>query len=150
METRRTTAPYLGTGWSFPPRFEQGSGPVMVSGSDDVGESLRILIATRLGERVMLPLYGTPLDVFQGVTATAKSNIQSQVREAIIRYEPRVNVVSVDLQVPEGGLEGEMLLNIEYEIPAVNSRANMVFPFYLSEGNLVRLPRGPEHKGTGR
>ena len=149
MNARRTTAPYLGTGWSFPPRFEQGAGPVMVSGSDDVAESLRILIATRLGERVMLPLYGTPLDVFQGMTVTAQNNIKSEVREAVIRYEPRVNVLSVDLDVPEGGLEGEVLLSIEYEIPAVNSRANMVFPFYLSEGNLVRLPRGPEHGDGG-
>ena len=145
MVAGRSDAPFLGTGWAFPPRFERQGGAVMVSGSDDVDESLRILIATRLGERLMLPLYGTPLDTFESMTLTARNNLKTQVREAIIRFEPRVRVVSVDLQTPDGGREGELLLNIEYEIPAVNSRANMVFPFYLNEGNLVRLP--PDRQG---
>lgn len=147
MVARRSSAPYLGTGWSFPPRFDRQAGAVMVSGSDDVEESLRILMATRLGERVMLPIYGTPLDTFTGMTNTALNNIKSQVREAIIRYEPRVHVLSVEIDAPEQGRAGELLINVNYEIPAVNSRSNMVFPFYFVEGNLVRVPPGDERNG---
>lgn len=149
MVGRNSKADYLGTGWSFPPRFDRESGAAMVSGADDVEESLRILISTRLGERVMLPLYGTPLDPFQSMSFTNLNNVKSQVREALIRFEPRVEVVSVDIEAREGGLDGEMRIMVTYDIPSVNNRANMVIPFYLKEGNLVRLPPDAVADGDG-
>ena len=122
----------------------------MVRGTDDIEESLRMLIGTRLGERVMLPLYGTPLETFSAMTVTAVNNIKTQVREAIIRYEPRVDVLSVDVRTPEGGRDGELLVIVDYDVPAVNNRANMVFPFYLKEGNLVRIrPASDDSTGGG-
>ena len=143
MAARGSKAPFLGTGWAFPPRFGSEGAAVMVSGAADVEESLRILIATRLGERIMLPTYGTPLETFNNMTVTAVNNIKSQIRASILRHEPRVNVEKIEVRTPEGGREGELLIEVEYEIPATNSRANMVFPFYFSEGNLVRLSPGP-------
>lgn len=149
MVERRTNAPFLGKGWAFPPRFDSNNDTVMVSGSTDVAESLRILMSTRLGERVMLPLYGTPLDTFEGMTVTVQNNVKSQVRAAIVRYEPRVKVHSGDVDVPDGGREGLMLIKVEYEIPSTNSRANMVYRFYLNEGNRVRLQPGAPPDGGG-
>ena len=47
---------FLGTGWSFPPEFNNMTGTVeMVSNVDDINQSLQILLSTTLGERVMQP-----------------------------------------------------------------------------------------------
>jgi phage baseplate assembly protein W len=140
-------APYLGTGWSFPPRFDPIGGAAMTSGADDVAESLRILVGTRLGERIMLPVYGLPLEPFDNLTLTVQNAIKTRVRNAVVRYEPRVTVLTVDVLVPQDGREGEVLIRIDYEIPTVNARSNMVFPYYLSEGNLVRVP--PDRSAGG-
>ena len=54
---------FLGTGWSFPPKFNVGQGTVEVTSDElDIQRSLEILLATRKGERVMQPDYGCNLD----------------------------------------------------------------------------------------
>src|ERR1051325_7087018 len=53
---------FLGTGWSFPPTFARAMlDVVMVSDDVDIQQSLWILFSTVLGERIMLPQYGTQL-----------------------------------------------------------------------------------------
>ncbi len=57
-----TDQPFLGTGWSFPPAFTKGGAEVeMVSGAEDIHQSLQILLSTRLGERVMQDEFGCDL-----------------------------------------------------------------------------------------
>ena len=61
---------FLGTGWSFPPEFSSENKSVKtVSGIEDINQSLHILLNTKLGERVMLPNYGSSLSdfVFEGL-----------------------------------------------------------------------------------
>ena len=54
---------FLGTGWKFPPEFNNQTGTVeMVSDYTDIKESLDILLSTSLGERVMQPDYGCNLN----------------------------------------------------------------------------------------
>lgn len=72
MEKERS---FLGTGWSFPPEFNRHSGNVkMVSEEQDIEESLRILLSTRLGERVMIPRFGCDLTdlLFESINLTQK------------------------------------------------------------------------------
>jgi len=40
---------------------------------------------------------------------------------------------------PHPDLEGTLLIRLDYQIPATNSRFNMVFPFYLNEATAVSL-----------
>ena len=57
-----TDPSFLGTGWSFPPTFTRGGAEVdLVSGADDIEQSLQILLSTRLGERLMQPDFGCDL-----------------------------------------------------------------------------------------
>ncbi|RQP08730.1 MAG: hypothetical protein EAS52_24730, partial [Parapedobacter sp.] len=56
---------FLGTGWSFPPQFDNEGGSVeMLSDGEDIRSSLEILLSTRPGERVMRPNYGCLYQVF--------------------------------------------------------------------------------------
>ncbi|SHJ76864.1 hypothetical protein SAMN02745165_03126 [Malonomonas rubra DSM 5091] len=130
-----TNNPFLGTGWSFPPRFSKiKKGVELVSGEDDIRESLEILLATSVGERFLQPKYGCNLDelIFEPLNTTVKTYIRGLVKQAILIYEPRIeleDVVIEALDEPAGKIE----LVVYYKVRATNSRNNLVFPFYRSE-----------------
>lgn len=126
---------FLGKGWSFPPVFDAFNRQVEThSGEEDIKSSLRILLATRPGERVMQPLFGCNLDelVFENLDTTLMTEIKNKVEKSILYFEPRINLNSIDV-IPQMELEGRILLDIHYIVKATNSRSNLVFPFYLSE-----------------
>ncbi|MDR2908437.1 MAG: GPW/gp25 family protein, partial [Oscillospiraceae bacterium] len=57
-----STAEFLGRGWSFPPRVDPATGRFAVcSGEEDIRQSIWIILMTRLGERQMLPNFGSSL-----------------------------------------------------------------------------------------
>jgi len=126
---------FLGTGWGFPPAFSNIAAEVeMISDEEDIKSSLEILLTTRPGERVMRPDYGCNLDelVFEPLTTTFKTYIKDLISTAILYYEPRIEVNSIDLD-DTGELEGRILIVIDYTVSATNTRFNFVFPFYKNE-----------------
>lgn len=130
---------FLGRGWHFPPVFDPSTGEVqMVQSEPDVAESLRILMATRPGERVMQPAYGCRLQdyVFDLNDATTHAAIETAIRQAILFFEPRITLHRVDVDSSEWR-EGRLLVLLEYTVDQTNSRSNMVYPFYVDEGTLV-------------
>ena len=127
---------FLGTGWSFPPSFQTATSRVkMSSEEDDIRESLTILLSTRPGERVMNPLYGCNLDdlLFAPLTLTLKSFVSDLIETAILYFEPRINLESIEIN-QNSDLEGELLIELEYVVRSTNSRRNLVYPFYRGEG----------------
>jgi hypothetical protein len=126
---------FLGTGWGFPPAFSIETSDVgMLSDVDDIESSLEILLTTRPGERVMRPDYGCNLDelVFEPLTTTFKTYIKDLISTAILYYEPRIEVNSIELD-DTGELEGRILIVIDYTVSATNTRFNFVYPFYKNE-----------------
>jgi len=134
---------FLGRGWSFPPSFSRSSASVdMVSGAEDIRQSLWILLSTSIGERIMVPGFGcslTPM-VFDGVTVTFLTKLQDVVRTAILDWEPRITVNDV-LAVDDRAEPGLVRLTVEYTIRATNARSNLVYPFYLREATIA--PQAP-------
>lgn len=131
---------FLGTGWSFPPSFDNISGETaMLSDNADVESSLNVLLSTRPGERVMLPSYGCNLDelVFESMTTTFKAYVKDLVKTAILFHEPRIRLNDIRLD-DSAETEGCILIIIDYTVKSTNSRANYVFPFYKNEGSEVR------------
>lgn len=130
---------FLGTGWSFPPEFKRGTNDTaMSSGEKDIEESLKILLSTQLGERVMVPEYGCDLTelLFSPLDLTLKTFVADLIRTAILYYEPRINVERIDID-PINEIEGQLIVAIDYTIRATNSRRNIVYPFYRNEGTDV-------------
>ena len=139
-QTPQMYSSFLGTGWGFPPEFSKEAGGVrLVSDEADIDESLRILFGTALGERFFHPAYGLEMHglLFEPLTTTMKSLILDRVRTAILIYEPRVRVVSLELD-SSAQSEGVVSINLEYSVRSTNSRFNLVYPFYRSDGNEVR------------
>ncbi len=128
---------FLGTGWAFPPQFLDSLGGVkMSSDEEDIRESIYILLTTTPGERVMNPAYGCDLhsQVFQNITANTLTAIEDMISTAILMFEPRVRVEAINIDTSMQ-IEGRLNIELIYEIKGVNSRKNLVYPFYLAEAN---------------
>ncbi|HVD96932.1 MAG TPA: GPW/gp25 family protein [Cytophagaceae bacterium] len=128
---------FLGTGWSFPPTFEKGgTGSVtMISGEEDIRQSLQIIATTSVGERVMQPDFGAQLSdlLFESITQSTASLIEDRIRTAIFQFEPRVELNNVDVNIDDQ-TDGLILIDVDYTVSSTNTRKNIVFPFYLNEG----------------
>jgi phage baseplate assembly protein W len=51
------------------------------------------------------------------------------VREALLFFEPRIDVLDIRVS-PENGGE-VMVISIDYQVRATNNVFNLVYPFYL-------------------
>ena len=127
---------FLGRGWSFPPRFDADHRAVMVDNEEDIAESLRILLATRCGERVMQPGYGTHLHrmVFEEANDHTLTQIKHMLQKAVLFFEPRVELDSVDARIASDDM-ARLELHLNYRIRVTNTRHNMVYPLYLDQAS---------------
>ena len=129
---------FLGTGWSFPPTFSKaGANVLMTSDEDDIQKSIEILLSTTIGERFLQPDYGCNLEnyVFEPMNATVQTLIRVTVRNAIITFETRINLLSVSLDSTTYINDGRIDIHVDYEVAGTNSRFNLVYPFYTNEAN---------------
>lgn len=132
---------FLGRGWAFPPRFDIKSGSTrMVAAEDDIEESLRILLSTFPGERVMRPQYGCDLrvHVFKGITETTMTAIRESIRKAVLHFEPRITLEDIEIDT-EDAYEGLLRINLIYTVRTTNTRSNLVFPFYFLEATNAQI-----------
>lgn len=126
---------FTGRGWKFPPEFDPNSGTVKMSENEtDIEESLRILLSTRVGERIMHPAYGCNLEemVFESMNLTLKTWLADLIENAILYFEPRIDLEDVMIDSSAEN-EGLLLIELLYKVRSTNSRYNYVFPFYKNE-----------------
>jgi phage baseplate assembly protein W len=132
------TGGFLGQGWSFPPTFTRSGNTLeLVKAEEDIKQSLQILLSTTLGERVMLSDYGANLkdQVFDPMDVSFQPLVTMIVKRAIVQYEPRVNLDGIDVTMEPN--EGRIVLTINFTIISNNTRSNIVYPYYLTEGSNV-------------
>jgi phage baseplate assembly protein W len=127
---------FLGRGWTFPAGVDATGRIALSEYEEDIREALRIILLTSKGERMMRPDFGAGLHdfVFDTMSATNIGRVQAAVTDALIKWEPRVEVLGVKVE-PEQGELGKLLVDIDYKVRATNNRFNLVFPFYLKEQN---------------
>lgn len=126
---------FLGRGWDFPPTFSnEGESVAMLNTYDDIESSLRILLGTATGERVMQPEFGCNMDelVFEAMDTTMKTFMKDKIFTAILYHEPRVNLLDVLFHEQQLN-EGLVFIEVIYQVRGTNSRKNVVFPFYKNE-----------------
>jgi hypothetical protein len=107
----------------------------MCSGEEDIRQSVYIILMTRLNERAMLPDFGSNLHdfVFELPDAASMALFRSEVTSSLIRWEPRIMDIAVDVDTSQI-IKGKAILNISYTVRATNNPGNLVFPYYLYEG----------------
>jgi hypothetical protein len=105
---------------------------------DNIYESIIIILGTALGERVMRPDFGCAIHdlVFAPNNANTHGLIMYYVREAITKWEPRVQDLTVEVETePED--ETKVLVKVEYRVIATNNVFNLVYPFFLQRSEAV-------------
>lgn len=126
---------FLGKGWAFPPKFNGEASPVkMMSGEEDIEQSLRILLSTRLGERIMRPEFGTDIHdrVYHNMDLTMRTQLRAAIEKAVLYFEPRIALTNVQFDV-SGEADGILRILLEYTVRLTNTRGNMVYPYYYEE-----------------
>jgi phage baseplate assembly protein W len=122
---------FLGVGWRFPVALEAGE-TALARHEESIRQAIWIILATSKGERRMRPDFGCGIHdlVFAPLDAGTTGRVAAEVRAALLRWEPRIEV----LEVHAGGSDAEpnqLLIEIAYRVRATNNRFNLVYPFYL-------------------
>jgi phage baseplate assembly protein W len=122
----------VGTGLAFPLRVDRQGSLALVSGSDDINEAIMVILSTAQGERPMRPLFGCGIHdyVFESIDAYTIGRLEREVRIALDRWEPRIEVTAVGVDTTQAEL-GRLPIEIEYVVRATNDRRNLVYPFYV-------------------
>jgi len=131
------TDSFLGKGFSlgFGPDSRGGLG--MTGGQRSVEESIRIILGTAKGERVMRPDFGCDLNslVFAPNNSRTRALAQYYVEEALTRWEHRIILKEVNVRTDPDD-ETRFHVAISYLLRSVNTYFNMVYPFYLERGEI--------------
>jgi uncharacterized protein len=126
---------FLGKGWRFPITTDAALKIETSSYEENIQESIKIILGTRMGERVMRPDFGCGIHdlVFEGISSVSLGHIELSVSESLRKYEPRIELLSVDISTEQID-NGLLMISISYRVIATNNRFNLVYPFYIREG----------------
>lgn len=130
---------FLGTGWGFPPSFNKFNNNVqMVSDLQDIEQSIRIILETFPGERVMQPEFGCFLKrlVFEKIDAALILQINETIGKALLNFEPRIKFQNCEVAGMDDA-NGILNIVINFTVIITNTRHNIVYPFYITEGTNV-------------
>src|SRR5579872_290794 len=126
---------FIGKGWQFPILPGPTGGLAWSDGDDNVEQSLRLLLLTRVGERVMRGDFGSRLGelVFRPGSEQNLRAIEREVSSVIVKSEPRVEVL--DIAAEADAVDATRItVSLSYRVRRTNTRESLVFPFYLVRG----------------
>lgn len=134
MEHEAEDKAFLGRGWAFPVRLDADGEVALSAYEDDVKEAVRIILGTIQGERAMRPDFGAGLHAlaFEPINTTTMALVRHRVEEALIIWEPRIDHINV--QITAEPAQGRLMIDINYRVRDTNTFYNLVYPFYLLEG----------------
>ena len=125
-------ASFIGRGFSWPIEVDHRGAIRLTQEPEDLDRSIRVVLLTAPGERVMRPQFGCRIWdlLFEPVTPNLLGLIAEAVRDALAQWEPRVAVEAVEpVQDDDNG--GLVRIHIRYHVKATNDRRNLVYPFYV-------------------
>ena len=128
--------PIVGRGWGFPPQIAGQGGIALTTEENDIQQAIHIILTTQPGERVMRPTFGSRLHelVFAPLNAETFALAQRYVEEALRMWEPRIDLIQVNVDWDHDSDEGLLLITLQYAIKTTRDRRTLVYPFYLIPG----------------
>jgi uncharacterized protein len=119
-----------GRGLSHPLQLE-AAGVRASSGARKVEESMRLILGTQYGERLMRPTFGSNLRTlaFAPNNSSTANLARYYVAEGLARWEPRIEVL--DVTVENSATQPVLVISIVYKLRATQDVHNLVYPFYL-------------------
>ena len=122
----------IGSGFSFPMQIDALGGVAVTSDDENIRQSMMCIIGTAPGERIMHKTYGCAIHdiLFEPNTAVTAAKIEYEVKRSLIEFEPRIGDIEV-VAKPDDAELSRMNVTISYTIRKTNTKANLVYPFYL-------------------
>jgi uncharacterized protein len=131
-ETNIRDREFIGRGLSFPLRLDSHGRLALTSGVTEIEQSIRVILETSPGERVMRPEFGCRAWelLFEPRDATTIALLRRHVMNALAMWEPRIEVVGVDvIDAPE--FDNALVVNVRYLIKDTHDERSIVYPFYI-------------------
>jgi|SRR5918996_5479111 phage baseplate assembly protein W len=122
----------LGSGLAFPLQVDPRGALALARGEDDIEQAIELILSTAPGEREMRPEFGCAVHdlVFDTIDAAMIGKMETAIRNALDRWEPRIDVMGLDFDLTSMG-DGQLVITIEYRVRATNHQRNLVYPFYV-------------------
>ena len=102
-----------------------------------VRQSILLILKTAKGERVMRPEFGAGLRelAFEPLNQGTMTLAEHHVREALIRFEPRIEVLNVTALL-DSQEKDRVSIHLQYRVRSTDTTFNLVYPFYVERGGL--------------
>lgn len=126
------TSDFLGVGWQFPIQLSENKTIALATDEASIRQAMWMILSTAPGERPMRPEFGCGIHdlVFAPNAAGTAGQLSIEVKQALTRWEPRIDVLNVEVSTdPQEA--SRVLLEINYRVRRTNNRFNLVYPFYL-------------------
>lgn len=126
--------PLIGKGWAFPVGVDGRGGIALAADTTDIDQAIISILSTGIGQRVMRPDFGCKIHdlAFAPINAQTLGLVQRYVEEALGWWEPRVDVVDIEVTTdPSMRAVGKLIINIRYRVKATQDTRSLVYPFYL-------------------
>jgi phage baseplate assembly protein W len=122
----------LGSGLAFPLQVDARGALALAAGEDDIEQAIGLILGTAPGEREMRPEFGCAVHdlVFDTIDAAMIGRLETAIRTALDRWEPRIELMQIDFDLSEVA-EGRLLITLDYRVRATNQQNNLVYPFYV-------------------
>lgn len=129
------SADFLGQGWSFPIAIDASGAITRCDADAGIEQSIWLILGTAMGERAMRPNFGCGIHdlVFALNNTATAARVVEAVQDALILWEPRIDVISVETSTPDDQAE-TLMIAISYRVRSTNNVFNLVYPFYLDQG----------------
>jgi uncharacterized protein len=126
------TSNFLGVGWAFPVQVDENGQVSMARYEESIRQAIWMILGTARGERMMRPDFGCGIHdlVFATNSAGTAGRVATEVRQALIQWEPRIDILDV-AAFPDRAQPNLLFIQIEYKVRTTNNRFNLVYPFYL-------------------
>lgn len=124
---------FHGRGLAHPVRWGN-SGLAEAVGQRKIQESIRIILGTRRGERLMRPDFGCDLKrlTFAPGDESTASLARYYVEEALARWEPRIELLDVTVHNDRGDPTG-LVIDIRYRLRATGAADRFLHHFPLEQ-----------------
>lgn len=105
----------------------------MVEDAEAIGQSIRMLLSTMPGERVMLPEYGCDLYrlAFEPNDQATAGLAIHYVRQALERWEPRAEILDLDAG-PDPDYPERLLIELRYRLRTSQQEGQVTYSFSLA------------------
>ncbi len=122
----------IGSGLAFPLQVDRRGGIALARDEQDIDQAIQLILGTAPGERPMRPEFGCGVHdfVFDSIDANTVGKMEDAIREALDRWEPRIQVQTVEFDL-SGADNGLLTIDIGYTVRATNNERNLVYPFYV-------------------